>query len=314
MGTELFVGIDVSKDKFDLATTASCEQMQFGNDQRGIDTLVKWLGQHQLTLVVLEASGGYEMALASALAVAGLPTAVVNPRQVRDYAKASGELAKTDAIDAAVLAGFAAAMRPQARPVPDEQARQLKALVARRRDLIDMIVAESNRLETALPAIASGIRKHLAWLEKQLAAVNKDIDDTIRSSPVWREKDQLLQSAPGVGPVTSFALLADLPELGALSHKQIAALVGVAPFNRDSGRRKGKRTCWGGRADLRRTLYMGTLAATRFNPAIREFYQRLLERGKSKKVAIIACMRKLLTHLNAMIRDNCTWQNMPCHA
>lgn len=314
MGNELFVGVDVSKDKFDLATSASCDQLQFANDQRGIDRLVKWLDGQQPTLVVLEASGGYEMALVSALAVAGSPVAVVNPRQVRDYAKASGKLAKTDAIDAAVLAGFADAMRPQARPVLDEQARQLKALVARRRDLVQMIVAETNRLETALPAIATGIRKHLAWLEKQLAAVNKDIDDTIRSSPVWREKDQLLQSAPGVGPVTSFALLADLPELGTLSHKQIAALVGVAPFNRDSGRHKGKRTCWGGRTDLRRTLYMGTLAATRFNPAICEFYQRLTDQGKPKKVAVIASMRKLLTHLNAMARDNCAWHDMPCRA
>jgi transposase len=314
MSTELLVGIDVSKDKFDLASTASCKQLQFDNNNRGIDHLVKWLDKQQPTLVVLEASGGYEMALVSALALTGLPVAVVNPRQVRDYAKASGKLAKTDAIDAAVLTSFAAAIRPQARPLPDAQALQLKALVARRRDLVDMAVAESNRLETALPAVAGGIRKHLRWLEKQLAAINKEIADIIRSSPLWREKDQLLQTAPGVGPVTSFALMAELPELGQLSDKKIAALVGVAPYNCDSGRHKGKRVCWGGRADLRRTLYMGTICATRFNPPIREFYQRLLADGKPKKLAITACMRKLLSHLNAMIRDNCPWQNNLCQA
>jgi transposase len=311
MGTELFVGIDVSKDKFDLATTASCKPTQFPNNKRGIQRLVNWLGKQQPTLVVLEASGGYEMALTIALTEAEMPTAVVNPRRVRDYAKASGKLAKTDSIDAAVLANFAAVMRPEARVLADEQARELKALVARRRDLVAMTVAESNRLENALPAIATGIRQHLTWMRKQLASLEKEIDHTVRSSALWREKDQLLRTAPGVGRVTSFVLLAELPELGTLNPKQIAALVGVAPYNCDSGRHKGQRACWGGRGDLRDTLYMGTLAATRFNPAIRTFYQRLTGEGKPKKVAIIACMRKLLTHLNAVLRDSTAYWEMP---
>jgi transposase len=312
MGTELFVGIDVSKDKFDLATTASCQQMQFANDKRGISALVKWLDGQQPTLVVLEASGGYERALVSALGAAGSPVAVINPRKARDFARAGGKLAKTDAIDAAMLADFAQTMRPQPRPVPDEQALQLKALAAYRRDLLEDIVRYSNRLETALPSIARRIRKRLGSLKKELAGLEKEIEDTIRSNPLWREKVALLQSAPGVGPVISFALIAELPELGEAEHKPIAALVGVAPFNCDSGRHKGKRVCRGGRCDLRRSLYMGTLSATRYNAPIRDFYQSLLARGKPKQLAIIACMRKLLTHLNAMMRDNRPWQNLTC--
>lgn len=314
MSTELFVGIDVSKDKFDLATTASCKQKQFGNDKRGIAAVVRWLDRRQPTLVVLEASGGYERALVSALGAAGLPVAVTNPRKVREFAKADGRLAKTDAIDAAVLADFAQTMRPQPRPVPDEQALELKALATRRRQLVDMIVAESNRLENVPPSIAKGIRKHLRWLEKQRDLIEKQVEEVIRSNPLWREKVALLQSAPGVGPVISFALVAELPELGELSDKPIAALVGVAPFNCDSGRHKGKRVCRGGRSDLRRSLYMGVLSATQHNPPIREFYQSLLARGKPKKLALIACMRKLLCHLNAMIRDNRPWQESPCQA
>jgi len=314
MSTELFVGIDVSKDKFDLATTASCKQKQFANDKRGIAALVKWLEGRQPTLVVLEASGGYETALVGALDAAGSPVALTNARKVREFAKADGRLAKTDAIDAALLADFAQRMRPQPRPVPDEQALELKALATRRRQLVDMIVAERNHLENVPRSIAKQIRKHLRWLKKELAAVEKEMEDAIRSNPVWRKRVELLQSAPGVGAVISFALIAELPELGETDHKPIAALVGVAPFNCDSGRHKGKRVCRGGRSDLRRSLYMGVLSATQHNPPIREFYQRLLDRGKPKQLAVIACMRKLLTHLNAMIRDNRPWQNTPCQA
>jgi len=308
MATPLYVGIDVSKHRLDVATEPAGEGRSFTNDQGGIDQLLDWVAKLAPTLVVLEATGGYQMPLASALGAAGQPTAVVNPRQVRDYAKARGILAKTDAIDAAVLAGFAAAMQTQARPVPDREAQRLKALVARRRDLVAMIGAEKNRLDTALPVVARQITKHIKWLQKQLQALEDDIDHTIRTSPVWREKDDLLQSMPGIGPVTSFVLIAELSELGTLSHKQIAALVGVAPFNCDSGRQRGQRTCWGGRAEVRKALYMSALSATRHNPVIIAFYQHLIAQGKPFRVALIACMHKLLTHLNAMLRDNAAWQ------
>ena len=260
------------------------------------------------TLVVLEATGGMEYPLAAALAVAGRPVVVVNPRQVRDFARATGRLAKTDAIDARVLAHFAAAMHPQTRPLPDTQGQELKAILARRRQLIEMLTAERNRLQSARSkAVKANIQAHIAWLEKEMTHIDHDLGQSIRQSPVWQEKDDLLKSVPGVGPVLSTTLLADLPELGLLNRREIAALVGVAPFNRDSGHIRGQRAVWGGRAVVRSALYMSTLVATRYNPIIRDFYQHLLSAGKPKKLAVTACMRKLLAILNAMLKHKKPW-------
>jgi transposase len=260
------------------------------------------------TLVVLEATGGIEMPVAATLAVAGIPIAVVNPRQVRDFARATGRLAKTDSIDAKVLALFAAAVRPQVRPLPDANEQELGDILSRRRQLVEMITAEKNRLRSARSkAVRTHIQAHITWLETELANIDSDLKRIIRESPVWREKDDLLKSVPGVGPVLSTTLLADLPELGTLNRRQIASLVGVAPFNRDSGKLRGKRMIWGGRAAVRTVLYMSTLVATRRNPVIRVFYQRLCAAGKAKKVALTACMRKLLTILNAMLKHGTPW-------
>jgi transposase len=254
-----------------------------------------------------------EIPLTSALATAGLPVVVVNPRQVRDFAKASGRLAKTDALDAQMLAQFAEVMRPQPRPLPDAEARALTALVARRRQLVEMLTAEKNRLLSASSPIRKRVRAHIAWLERELEHTNTELSEAIRHSPVWREKDDLLQSVPGVGPVLTSTLLASLPELGTLTHKQIAALVGVAPLNRDSGTLRGRRTVWGGRAQVRAVLYMGAIVAARFNPVIRVFYQRLQRAGKAKKVTLTACMRKLLTILNAMLKHRTPWRVVEAH-
>jgi transposase len=260
------------------------------------------------TLIVLEATGGVEVSLTSALAAAGLPVVVVNPRHVRDFARATGQLAKTDALDAQILAQFAEVMRPERRPLPDAQTQALAALVTRRRQLIEMLTAEKNRLSMAPPPVRKSLRAHITWLERELAHTDTDLAQTIRQSPVWREKDELLQSVPGVGPVLTSTLLANLPELGTLTSKQIAALVGVAPLNRDSGTLRGKRTVWGGRAQVRAVLYMSAIVAARFNPVIRAFYQRLQTAGKAKKVALTACMRKLLTILNAMLKHRTPWR------
>jgi transposase len=265
------------------------------------------------TLIVLEATGGMEIPLTSALATAGLPVVVVNPRQVRDFAKASGHLAKTDALDAQVLAQFAEVMRPQPRPLPDAEARALAALLTRRRQLVEMLTAEKNRLLSAPSPIRTRLRTHITWLERELQSTNTALAEAIRQSPVWREKDELLRSVPGVGPVLTSTLLASLPELGTLTHKQIAALVGVAPLNRDSGTLRGRRTVWGGRAQVRAVLYMGAIVAARFNPVIRVFYQRLQRAGKAKKVALTACMRKLLTILNAMLKHRMPWREVEAH-
>lgn len=313
MSKKLYVGVDISKDHLDVATEPDGESCRFANDPAGIDRLINWLDQRQPTLVVLEATGGYEMPLAAALHIAQLPTLVANPRQVRDFARGSGILAKTDRVDALVLAKFGPGTNAQARPVPDEEARQLKALVARRRDLVGMIGAESRRFKQAAPVVAEQIKLHIAWLKQQLDELDDDISGAIHRSPVWREKDNLLQSMPGIGPVSSCVLIAELPELGHISDKAIAALVGAAPYNCDSGQFRGQRRCWGGRANVRRTLYMSTLAATRHNPTICEFYNRLIDNGKPFKVAIIACMNKMLSHLNAMLRDNTPWQPSTCH-
>lgn len=303
----VFVGIDVSKDRLDIARHPTGEREAVPNAEPDIAALVVRLQACRPTLIVLEATGGFELAVTAALVAAQQPVVVVNPRQVRDFAKATGRLAKTDALDAAILAQFAEAVRPALRPIPEATMQALAAVLARRRQLVAMHTAESNRLGTALPPVRQGIRAHLTWLDRQLAQLDEDLTRAIRESPAWREKDDLLQSAPGVGPVLARTLLAALPELGTLNRKQSAALVGVAPLNRDSGTWRGRRRVWGGRAHVRAALYMSALVATRYNPVIRAFYQRLCAAGKAKKVALTACMRKLLTMLNAMIKSRSQW-------
>ena len=307
--SEVFIGIDVCKAQLDVGSYPDAQGWAFSNDESGISALVDHLKGQAPTLVVVEATGGLETLLTGALCEASVPVVVVNPRQVRDFAKSTGRLAKTDTLDAFVLAHFAAAIRPSVRPLPSQEARELSGLMARRRQTVEMITAENNRLSTACSRVGREIKAHIAWLEKRLKGLDDDLSKLIRSTPIWREKDNLLQSAPGVGDVLSCSLLASLPELGTLNRKKIAALVGVAPLNRDSGKFKGKRSVWGGRAEVRRVLYMGTLVATRHNPVIKAFYQRLLQAGKPKKVALTACMRKLLTILNAMLKNRTAWQS-----
>jgi transposase len=277
-------------------------------DDKGISTLVAELAQSLPTLVVLEATGGYQTAVVAALIVRKIPVAVVNPRQVRDFAKAIGQLAKTDAVDAQVLTRFAQTVRPEPRQPPDEQTLALEAVLTRRRQVVDMITAERNRLAQSAKRVRPSIEATIEFLRKQLADIDNDLDTAIRESPVWREKEDLLRSVPGVGRIVATTLLCQLPELGRLNRKEVAALVGVAPFNRDSGTLRGRRAIWGGRASVRSVLWMAAVSASRFNPVIRGFYQRLLASGKVKKVALVACMRKLLTILNSMMRDSRSWQ------
>lgn len=303
----IFVGIDVSKAQLDVAIRPTGEKESVANDKAGIKALVKRLAKIEPTLIVLEATGGYERQVTRALVSADLPVVVVNPRQVRDFAKATGELAKTDSIDAAVLAHFAEVIRPEMRPLPDVVTLELRSLTARRRQILEMIAAENNRLAMTSKAVAKRIDAHIRWLEQELERANQELDRAIEQSPIWKENDELLRSAKGIGPVTSRTLLAELPELGTLNRKQISALVGVAPFNRDSGSLKGRRSIWGGRAPVRCALYMATLVATRCNPVIRDFYNRLTAKGKLFKVALVACMRKLLTILNSMIKHKTRW-------
>lgn len=305
--TLAYVGIDVSKTHLDVAVAPSGEAWDVAVDEAGIVDLVRRVQELRPVVVVLEATGGLEVALVAALTQGRLPVAVVNPRQVRDFAKAMGRLAKTDAIDAQVLALFAERVRPAVRPLPDELTQELGALLARRRQLLEMLTAEKNRLGKALSKVQPDLREHIAWLEQRLKALDNDLGRMLRESPVWREKEDLLRSVPGVGPVLTMTLLAELPELGTLTRHQIAALAGVAPFNRDSGQLRGRRTVWGGRAPVRAALYMAALVATRFNPVILAFYQRLCAAGKPKKVALTACMRKLLTILNAMLKHRTHW-------
>jgi transposase len=308
--TPTFAGIDVSKDHLDAHLRPNGEAVRVANDGAGITALCARLAAVGTTLVVVEATGGDEAPLAAALALAGVPLAVVNPRQVRQFAAATGRLAKTDRLDAAVLAHFADAVRPEARPLPDADTAALAALVGRRRQLIEMRTAEANRLGTARPAVARQIRDHLAWLDRHIGRLDGELAAAIAASPVWRARDDLLRSAPGVGPVVSRVLVAEVPELGTLSGKRIAALVGVAPVARDSGRWSGVRSIAGGRAGVRSALYMAILSAARYNPVIRAFYARLRAAGKAAKVAQVAqvaAMRKLLVILNAMVRDNKPW-------
>lgn len=308
MDTLIFVGIDIAKEHLDIAVRPNGEIWTIPNDEPSAIELAHRLKELRPAVIVIEATGGLEMSVASILALVGLPVAVINPRHVRYFAKSTGKLAKTDALDAQILAHFAEAIRPEARFLTDEQGQKLQALVTRRRQIIEMLVAEKNRAHASHRTVEKRVKEHIAWLENELEDLDKDLGQSIRESPVWREKDNLLQSVPGVGPITSSVLLASLPELGSLDRKKIAALVGVAPFNRDSGKMRGKRSVWGGRAHVRSMLYMATLTATRFNPVIKQFYTRLIQAGKEAKVALTACMRKLLTILNSIIRHSIPWR------
>jgi len=305
----MFVGIDVSKKTLDVALRPGGEIFQVTNDESGWSVLVERLAGLSPALVVMEATGGYERGVVAALALARLPIVVVNPRQVRDFAKATGKLAKTDRLDAGVLAHFAEVVKPEQRPILDESLQALDEMLTRRRQIVEMITAETNRMHAMRdPALRKRIFKHVQWLRAQLDEIDTDLDSTLKKMPLWREKEQLLRSVPGVGPVTARTLLAELPELGTLDGRKIAALVGVAPFNCDSGSAiRGKRHIWGGRAPVRAALYMAALVATRHNPVIRATYKRLLSAGKPKKVALVACMRKLLITLNAMVRTTTPW-------
>jgi transposase len=307
---QVFVGIDVSKKRLDVHVLPSGEAFAMARDGEGIAELTDRLRTLLPALIVLEATGGFEKVVAAGLAAAQLPLAVVNPRQIRDFARAANRLAKTDALDAQIIALFAERMRPEPRPVPDEQARQLSEIVARRRQIVEMMTAERNRrgMLTGKRMIKS-VDRLLAVLQKELSDLEDDLDDTIRGTPVWRETEDLLTSVPGVGDKLARTLIADLPELGRLSRRQAAAITGLAPMNRDSGTMRGKRTIQGGRGKLRTVLYMGAMVASRHNPMLKSFYQRLLRAGKPKKVALVAVMRKLLTILNAIIRDQRPWQN-----
>jgi transposase len=311
MERSLFVGIDVAKEHLDVHVRPTDETWRITNDDAGHATLRERLSLAPAALIVLEATGGHEVAVVATLASAGLAVVVVNPRQIRAFARATGQLAKTDTLDARVIALFAEAVRPAVRSLPDEQTRALDEAVTRRRQLVDMLGAETNRRRLVRDrTVQRRIEAHIHWLKRALREINRDLQTTIRSSPIWRETDDLLRSAPGIGPVTTSTMLAELPELGHLSRHKIAALVGVAPLNRDSGQFRGRRMVAGGRSSVRRVLYMATLSAIRRNPAIAAFYQRLRANGRPAKVALTAAMRKLLTILNAMVRDRRPWQQI----
>lgn len=304
----VYVGVDVSKHSLDVAASSAVEVRRFDNDQEGIKLVVHYIVGLGPDGIILEATGNMEMPLAAALQAAGLPVAVINPRQVRDFARATGALAKTDAIDARVLALFGARVRPEIRPLPGKESCEMASLIRRRLQLVEMLSSEHNRLLQANNDVRYGIEAHIEWLKKALSEIDGEIEGRIRKSPSWLEKDNLLKSVPGIGKVVSATMLIELPELGRLNRRQIAALVGVAPLNRDSGAMRGKRTVWGGRARLRAVLYMAALVASRHNPVIAAFYSRLVAAGKSKKVALVACMRKLLTIINAMMRTMTVWR------
>jgi transposase len=308
---ELFIGIDVSKRQLEVCAHGAEDHWQFHNDAEGIQELIATMQQLSPSLIVVEATGGYEMVMASEVCAAGLPVAVVNPTRVRRFADSMGQLAKTDRIDARVIAHFGSVVRPPAQTLRTEEEEYLAGLVGRRRQVIVMLTAEKNRLYTSPQRLRQDVQEHVDWLQGKLKELNDEIARVIRSSPAWCEKEAIVRSAPGIGPVNSATLLADLPELGTLNRQKITALVGLAPFNKDSGPRRGRRRIFGGRASVRRTLYMAALVATRYNPVIRRFYQGLLARGKEKKVALTACMRKLLVILNAMVRKREAWRHIP---
>ncbi len=303
----VYVGIDVAQEHLDGAVAPAGEEWRSPHDEEGIAQMVARLRALRPALVVLEATGGVEVMLVAALAAADLPVVVVNPRRVRDFARAMGNLAKTDRLDAQVLALFAERVRPPVRPLPDAESQALRALVTRRRQVVEMLVAEKNHRRTALPPVRRRIERHITLLEQELREMDDELSRALRASPLWREQEDLLRSVPGIGPILAATLLADLPELGTLTRHQLAVLVGVAPLNRDSGKWRGKRTTWGGRAAVRAALYMAALVATRCNPVVQAFYQRVLAAGKPKKVALTTCMRKLLTILNAMVKHGTPW-------
>jgi transposase len=305
---KIYAGVDVSKDSLEVATSNRKEIKSFNNDERGINELTNYLKKEIPELTVMEATGGLEKRLAASLVEVSIKVVVVNPRQVRDFARAKGKLAKTDNIDAHILAEFACDIHPEVRPLTDKQTEEIKAMLVRRQQLIGMITMEENHLSSAIQAVAPAIQVNITWLKQLVKDLDSELEKQIQDSPVWREKDNLLKSVPGVGRVLSMTLLGTLPELGKLTRKQIAALAGVAPFNRDSGKYRGKRTIKGGRTRVRTPLYMATLVATRFNPVIKVYYNHLLKMGKIKKVALTACMRKLLVILNAIIRENHSWE------
>lgn len=306
---ETFFGIDVSKTHLDLAQWGKKEGQRYENDATGIAALVEmFLAKTAVTLIVVEASGGFEQTMVTELAAASVPIVVVNPTRVRNFARAKGQLAKTDQIDARLIADFAQTICPEVRPLNSDDQQLIKALVTRRRQLIDMQTAEKNRRSSSNPELLPRLEKHLAWLAAELAEIEQELNDWIDKNSRWRDTRERLESVPGVGEVTSFTLLAELPELGTLSRQKIAALAGLAPFNRDSGRFRGRRHIFGGRADVRSVLYMAALSGIRYNPVLKAFYERLIAKGKIFKVAITACMRKLLTILNAIVRDGATWQ------
>lgn len=304
---DVYVGIDVSKTQLDIDTYPGTNPKRFSNDEVGRLAACEHLKSKQPSLIVVEATGGLESPVVALLASNGLLIAVINPRQARDFAKAIGVLAKTDKVDALLLARFAEAVKPPVRPLKPEEALQLDAILTRRRQIIEMITAEGNRQASAAPKIAKQIRQHIVWLEKRLGEANDDLDDMIRSSPLWQHKADIMQSIPGVGRVTATTLLADLPEIGTLSRREISALAGVCPYSRDSGSFRGKRSIWGGRAHVRAALYMASVVASRHNPVIRPFYEKLVKAGKPKKVALVACMRKLLVIINSMLKSDTAW-------
>lgn len=307
---ETFIGIDVSKARLDVAVHAPAAAWHVENSEGGIAALVERLHTLQPTLIVLEATGGYELHIVAELAVAQLPVVVTNPRRVRNFARSTGKLAKTDKLDAQMLAHFAAALRPLPRPLPSAQDEHLSALLTRRRQIVDMLTVEKNRLHTVRPPMRADLEEHLTWLQAKLAKLDAEIDEFVQGSPLWHDKDALLQSVPGIGRITASTMVALLPELGQLNRQEIAALVGLAPVNRDSGKKRGKRRIFGGRAPVRSVLYMATLSAKKHNPIIKKFYEHLLAQGKEKKVALTACMRKLLVILNAMLRSKQSWRTL----
>jgi transposase len=306
--TPVWIGIDVAKAQLDIAVGAEGECWSFPNDEAGIETLLTKLRSRTCELVVLEATGGYEVPVVSALAAAGVPVVVANPRQVRNFARATGQLAKTDRLDARILALFAERVRPEVRPLPDDAARLLDALLTRRRQISGMIVAERNRQGFAPAPLKKRIETHIRWLKRELDGVDAELGKAIQASPVWRAKEALYRGVPGIGPVISRTLIADLPELGHLTRREIASLVGLAPLARDSGTLKGKRMVFGGRATVRGALYLAAVVGVKHNPRIRTYYLRLRERGKPPKLALTACAHKLLTTLNAMARSGEPWR------
>lgn len=303
-----YVGVYVSKASLDIHIRPEGMQWQTRNDAEGIVGMLSRLQSFQVDLVVMEATGGREQETANLLVAAGYRLAVVNPRQIKDFGKSTGKLAKSDKLDASVIAHYAEAIKPAIQHVVDKQGKALQELGRRRKQLVEMITAEKNRSGTAKSKVLESIHAHIAWLKKELNEIDDELEDEIKKHPEWREKDEILRSVPGVGPVTSIVLISSMPELGKVNRKEIAALAGLAPYNRDSGRMQGKRVVWGGRADVRSVLYMATLSAIRFNPKIKSFFERLTREGKAFKVAMRACSRKLLTILNKMIHDRTVWQ------